>query len=117
MKNNYVFIAEVFRNRRIKLGYSKRKLASLVGISDTELSRIEHGERENYNLITLINMCRVLKIDFISLLESAGYLSTEYQEPSNEVDDINDEEEVEEEFIIPEIIIVLELCNEWYISD
>ncbi len=111
MKNNYVFIAEVFRNRRIKLGYSKRKLASLVGISDTELSRIEHGERENYNLITLINMCRVLKIDFISLLESAGYLSTEYQESSNEVDDIN-KEEVEEEFIIPEIIIVLELCDE-----
>ena len=62
-------------------------------------------------------MCRVLKIDFISLLESAGYLSTEYQEPSNEVDDINDEEEVEEEFIIPEIIIVLELCDEWYISN
>ena len=40
-------------------------------------------------------MCRVLKIDFISLLESAGYLSTDYQESSNEVDDINNKEKQE----------------------
>ena len=74
MKNNYGFIAEVFRKRRIMLGYSKRKLAAIVGISDTEVSRIEHGERENYNLVTLIRMCEVLKIDFIHLLVLAGYL-------------------------------------------
>ena len=29
MKNNYGFIAEVFRKRRIMLGYSKRKLAAI----------------------------------------------------------------------------------------
>ena len=80
MKNNYGFIAEVFRKRRVMLGYSKRKLAAIVGISDTEISRIEHGERENYNLVTLIRMCEVLKIDFIYLLVLAGYL------PSDQID-------------------------------
>ncbi len=75
MENNYVFVAEIFRNRRIELGYSKRKLASIVEISDTELSRIEHGERENYNLITLIKMCKALNINFIRLLVAAGYIT------------------------------------------
>ena len=110
MKNNYVFVAEVFRKRRIALGYSKRKLASLVGISDTELSRIEHGERENYNLVTLINMCGILKIDFISLLESAGYLPTNQE---REIEDNDSNEEFPEEDLCcstpSEIVIVLEL--------
>lgn len=103
MKNNYGFIAEVFRKRRIMLGYSKRKLAAIVGISDTEISRIEHGERENYNLVTLIRLCEVLKIDFIHLLVLAGYLpSNQINNEDNitemesllddEEDDINDEE-------------------------
>ena len=89
MKNNYGFIAEVFRKRRIMLGYSKRKLAAIVGISDTEISRIEHGERENYNLVTLIRLCEVLKIDFIHLLVLAGYL------PSNQIDNEDNITEME----------------------
>ncbi len=103
MKNNYGFIAEVFRKRRIMLGYSKRKLAAIVGISDTEISRIEHGERENYNLVTLIRLCEVLKIDFIHLLVLAGYLPSNQINNENNItemesllddeeDDINDEE-------------------------
>lgn len=74
MKNNYVLMAEIFRFYRLFNGYSKRELAKLVGISHTELSRIEHCERENYNIVTLINMCRVLHIDFIKLLKMCGYL-------------------------------------------
>lgn len=103
MINNYVFIAEVFRKKRIELGYSKRKLASIVGISDTELSRIEHGERENYNLITLIKMCEVLNINFIRLLVAAEYIEPDLvedavssgkknikNEPSDNVEDLTE---------------------------
>ena len=95
MKNNYGFIAEVFKKRRIMFGYSKRKLASIVGISDTEISRIEHGERENYNLVTLIRMCEVLKIDFVHLLVLAGYLPSKEEEKNriSEMENILDEEE------------------------
>ncbi len=74
MRNNYWVISEVFKTKRVFLGYSKRELASLVGISHSELSRIEHGERENYNVVTLINLCEVLHLDFIKLLKIAGYL-------------------------------------------
>lgn len=74
MKNNYLVIAKVFKKRRVEMNLSKRKLASLVNISDTEVSRIENGERENYNIVTLIKICDVLDIDFIKLLYAAGYL-------------------------------------------
>ena len=68
-----------------------------------EEERIEHGERENYNLVTLIRLCEVLKIDFIHLLVLAGYLpSNQINNEDNitemesllddEEDDINDEE-------------------------
>lgn len=96
MKNNYAMIAEIFKNRRIELGLSKRKLACLVGISDTELSRIEHGERENYNLITLIKLCDVLDLDFIKLLVAAKYLKHNDVQDGETYDDELEEEEIEE---------------------
>lgn len=112
MKNNYVFIATIFRGRRIELGYSKRKLASLVGISDTELSRIEHGERENYNLLTLLKLCEVLRIDFIRLLVASGYLPMDCVDGGLKplTDDITEEEGAE----IPEpekvdVVVTLEI--------
>lgn len=74
MKNNYCLMAEIFRLYRSIYGYSKRELARKVGISHTELSRIENCERENYNVVTLINLCKVLHIDFVRLLQMCGYL-------------------------------------------
>lgn len=74
MKNNNVLLAEVLRKLRIYMGYSKRSLAEAVGISHTELTRIENGNRKNYNLITLIRMCDLLHIDFVLLLKYTGYL-------------------------------------------
>ena len=115
MKNNYCFIAEVFRKRRIMLGYSKRKLAAIVGISDTEISRIEHGERENYNLVTLIRMCEVLKIDFIHLLVLAGYLPSDQNckdtitEMEELLDDEIKEESCDSNFIDNPIEIIINL--------
>ena len=48
MKNNYMILAEIIKNRRIALGYSLRNLANEVGISHTELVRIENGNRQLY---------------------------------------------------------------------
>lgn len=84
MKNNYVLLADILRRMRIIMGYSKRSLASEVGISHTELTRIENGSRENYNLLTLIRMCNALRIDFVSLLKITGYLPLK----NDEVDDL-----------------------------
>lgn len=84
MKNNYVLLADILRRMRIIMGYSKRSLAAEVGISHTELTRIENGSRENYNLLTLIRMCNALRIDFVSLLKITGYLPLK----NGEVDDL-----------------------------
>lgn len=77
MKKDYLIVAEILKNRRLEKGLSIRKVAMLVQISNTELSRIEDGERENYNLKTLIKLCKVLEIDFVGLLKIAGYFDDE----------------------------------------
>lgn len=74
MEYNYVLLAEILRKMRLFMGFSKRSLAEEVGISHTELTRIENGSRENYNLLTLIKMCKALRIDFVELLKITGYL-------------------------------------------
>ena len=78
MRYNYLLLSDLLRSKRLERGYSIRGLARIVGISDTELSRIENGERKNFNLVTLISLCEVLRIDFIKLLKVTGYLPNNY---------------------------------------
>ena len=87
MRYNYLLLSDLLRSKRIERNYSIRGLSRIVGISDTELSRIENGERKNFNLITLINLCEVLEIDFIKLLKVTGYLSNNYLiQPNHNLD-------------------------------
>lgn len=83
MRYNYLLLSDLLRSKRIERNYSIRGLSRAVGISDTELSRIENGERKNFNLVTLINLCEVLRIDFIKLLKVTGYLPSIYVNCSN----------------------------------
>ena len=63
MKNNYLKLGKIIRNEREEKGFSRRKLSALVDISDTELKRIENGERQVPNIITLIKLCKILKLE------------------------------------------------------
>lgn len=74
MKYNYLKIAEIIKVKRLESGLSKRQLASLVGVSDTEINRIENGMKTNYNMVHLIKICNELDLDFVELLRIAGYL-------------------------------------------
>lgn len=74
MKYNYLKIAEIIKEKRLESGMSQRQLASLVGIGHTEITRIENGMRTNYNMVLLIKICNELDIDFVQLLQTAGYL-------------------------------------------
>ena len=74
MKYNYLKIAEIIKEKRLESGMSQRQLASLVGIGHTEITRIENGMRTNYNMVLLIKICNELDIDFVQLLQAAGYL-------------------------------------------
>ena len=73
MKNNYIKLGKIIKYQREKLGYSKRKLAKICGVSDTEISRIENGERQIPNLVTLISICETLELDFVELLKITNY--------------------------------------------
>lgn len=88
MKNNYRLLAEIIEIERNLMGYSKRDFARKVGISHTELTRIENQLRENYNVVTLITMCRVLEIDFVRLLQVCGYLPMDDDEEYTLLEDI-----------------------------
>lgn len=74
MRFNYYLLGEILKERRMKLGISKNKLAQYVGISQPEVTRIENGTRTVPNIITLIYMCEVLGLDFINLLKITGYV-------------------------------------------
>lgn len=78
--NNYV-IGNIIRNKRENLSISKRELAKLVGISDTEIRRIENGIRRSYNLNILNRICEVLDIDMVELLfEIPKKIEKKYQD-------------------------------------
>lgn len=77
MKKDYLIVAEILKNRRIEKGLTLRQLDVCTGISYAEISKIERGERENINIRNLIKLCKFLEIDFIRLLEVAGYFDEE----------------------------------------
>jgi len=74
MRFNYVMLGYILKQKRVDKGLSKNKLAQLVGISQPEVTRIENGIRTVPNILTLINMCEILDIDFINLLKVTGFV-------------------------------------------
>ena len=66
-------LGNYIKEKRVEEGYSIRKFADLVGISFTELTRIESGERVIPNLLTLIYICKILDIDMDNLLKISGF--------------------------------------------
>lgn len=74
MRNNYLLLADILKAKRTLFGDSLRSVAGEVGISHTELARIENGNRENFSLLTLVNLCDVLNIDVVKLLMITGYI-------------------------------------------
>ena len=68
-------LGKLIKEKRTELGYSIRKLSDAVGISGTELTRIESGERVTPNLLTLIYICKVLRLDMNNLLTVSGFNS------------------------------------------
>lgn len=66
-------LGKLIKEKRTELGYSINKLADLVGVSHTEISRIESGERVVPNLLTLIYICKILELDMNNLLHLSGF--------------------------------------------
>lgn len=129
MRNNYLLLAEILKGKRILSGNSLRNVANEVGISHTELARIENGNRENFSLLTLVNLCEVLNIDMVKLLMITGYIPIEEEMiDENTLTALNDviemldlnetikeeslNEECEEEIEPHEIHLTIHIVNE-----
>lgn len=57
---------------RILKGYSQRDLSDLSGIAPSNIHKIEKGETQP-QLITIIKICNVLCVDYITVLEKCDY--------------------------------------------
>ena len=65
---------EYIRRRRIEKGLSQRQLAAVSGVSNSEISRIEAGERQNPSPAVLRAISKALAVPYEELLAEAGYL-------------------------------------------
>ena len=65
-------VGEMITKAREEKGISKRELSRIANISDTELARIESGERELPNPKTLRKISRHIGINYNDLMYAAG---------------------------------------------
>ena len=72
MLQNDKSVGEIIAEAREKKGISKRELSRLANISDTELARIESGEREIPNPKTLRKISKYIDINYNDLMYAAG---------------------------------------------
>ena len=70
--NNNEKVGEIIARAREEKNLSKRELANLAKISDTELARIESGERETPNPKTLRKISKVIGLNYNDLMYAAG---------------------------------------------
>ena len=55
---------EYLKENRLKKELSLRGLSALAGVSHTEISKVESGERENPSSSTLFKICNALDLNF-----------------------------------------------------
>ncbi len=68
-------VGDVIKENRELCGYSRKKLAELSGISDSELLKIENGERKSPSWRNLCEIAKAINISPIEFLIKTGYLS------------------------------------------
>lgn len=66
-------IGEMIKKRREKLGFSQRQLAYLSGVSNTEIKRIEDGDRKQPSQEILCKLANPLRVKKEELFKAAGY--------------------------------------------
>lgn len=68
-------IGAYIKQKREASGYSLKKMASLCGISDSELYKIENGSRQNPNWKNLCEIAKSLDLHPFEILFEAGYIT------------------------------------------
>lgn len=87
MPKNEKSLATIIKEARENIGISQRELARQIGVGNNTIARLENGERKTTNALTLRKISSILKLDYIDLLEKAGFseqdISFAVQDSSN----------------------------------
>lgn len=75
-------VAEVIKENRELCGYSRKKLAELSGISDSELMKIENGERKKPSWTNLCEIAKALDISPVEFLIKTEYITVKDVNPA-----------------------------------
>ncbi len=65
---------QLLKSKRESIGMSQKKLAEICGLHDTDIHRIENGEKKNPKWEQLCQIANALEISPIEILISAGYM-------------------------------------------
>lgn len=84
-KNQEESIGELLKNARKEKNISARKLASLVGVSHTEINNIERGMRVKPSILVLKGFEKYLDIPFSKTAKLAGYSDTTIKYGDDEI--------------------------------
>lgn len=69
-------IGQIIEAKRIEKKLSIRALASICGISHSEVNKIEDGRRINPSALHLKEIAKALDIDQIQIMVMAGYIDS-----------------------------------------
>lgn len=75
-------IGQLIKSKREALGLSLKKVGDSCGVSDTEIYKIETGERKKPNWECLCKISQTLKVHPFEFLLEAGYISENDIHPS-----------------------------------
>ena len=68
-------VGDLIKKNRELCGYSRKKLAELSNISDSEQMRIENGERKNPSWKNLCEIAKAIGISPIEFMIKTGYIT------------------------------------------
>lgn len=77
MKYDYLKLGKIIKENREDYELSTRELAEKVGMSHSEISRLENGLKANIGVYSLSKICEVLDINMKFLLEDVGLYEEE----------------------------------------
>lgn len=82
-------IGEYIKERRESLNMSLKKLGDACGVSDSEILKIESGQRKSPNWTTLCKIARALGFHPFELMLKAGYISEADINPALKLKNLN----------------------------
>ena len=100
-------IGQFIKEKRETAGLSQKKLGQACGVSDSEIMKIESGQRKKPHWITLCKIAHALDFHPFQILLTAGYITEKEIHPNSQIhglENLNSNELVEVQLFIDFLI-------------